>query len=144
MLFLNAAAHRSDGSNTNENWAVTASAIQSLQNTSQCLATADTGFVGTAVTTATCDASDPSQALVYSATTGLIIHTPTGLCVDAGTPIVYCTEPSRANWTICDTSAPIEARAADIVARMSLADKINALGTGTPSLPSVGLPAYNW
>lgn len=33
---------------------------------------------------------------------------------------------------------------ADIVSRLSLADKISALGTSTPALNSVGLPAYNW
>ncbi len=50
----------------------------------------------------------------------------------------------HANWTVCDPTAPLDARAADIVSRLSLSDKIAALGTSTPALPSVGLPAYNW
>jgi len=51
---------------------------------------------------------------------------------------------NHSTWLICDPSADINARAADIVSRISLADKIQALGTSTPGLPSVGLPAYNW
>jgi len=33
---------------------------------------------------------------------------------------------------------------ADAVSRMTLAEKIGALGTGTPPIPSLGLPPYNW
>lgn len=51
-------------------------------------------------------------------------------------PVNFCkTNPS---WTICNTSAPIDARAADIVARLSLADKILALNSDTHALPRCG------
>lgn len=55
----------------------------------------------------------------------------------------YCANATRATWTICDTSAPIDARVADLVGRMSLNDKIAALGSTQPALPSVGLPPNN-
>ena len=45
---------------------------------------------------------------------------------------------------MCDPTQPIDARARDIVSRLTLADKIEALGTGAKALNSVGLPAYNW
>ena len=44
----------------------------------------------------------------------------------------------------CDATLDIDARVADAVARLSLAEKISALGTGTGALPSLGLPPYNW
>ena len=103
--------------------------------------------VNSAVTTAVCSDTDPNQQLAFDATTGLIIHTPSGLCVDGGTvlpPEDWCAEPAHSAWTICDPTAGLDDRAADIVARLSLADKIQALGTATPRLPSVGLPSYQW
>jgi beta-D-xylosidase 4 len=56
----------------------------------------------------------------------------------------WCQSSPQSSWPICNPSTDIDTRAADIVSRISLPDKINALGTGTPSLPSIGLPAYNW
>lgn len=44
----------------------------------------------------------------------------------------------------CDATKPIDDRVADMVGRMSVAEKIGALGTGTPAIPSLGLPAYDW
>lgn len=132
-----------DGSKSNEAWNVGSRFIQSLDGGNMCLAAAFVG-VGGAITTAPCNASDPAQLLSFNETTGLIVNLASGLCVDAGTPIAWCTIADHASWTICDVTAPIDARAADIVSRLSLADKIAALGTSTPALPSVGLSAYNW
>jgi hypothetical protein len=56
----------------------------------------------------------------------------------------FCQEPEHSNWTFCDPDASTDDRAADIVSRLSLADKISALGTATPALPSVGLASYQW
>jgi hypothetical protein len=135
-----------DGSKANEWWTITASSIASQQTPSTCLA-AESADVGAAVTTAVCSATDPLQQLAYSPATQLIVHTPSGLCVDGGSalpPEQWCAKPPQANWTICDASAALDDRAADIVARLSLADKIAALGTGTPRLPSIALPSYQW
>ncbi len=139
-----------DGSSTNEFWTVSANSIQSNENPGQkCLRagyTTDTNpvAVGTPITTATCSGQDSRQSLSFNSATGQIVHTPTGLCVDSGTPIDWCQSNGHSSWGICNTSLPIDERAADIVSRISLQDKIQALGTSTPALPSVGLPPYNW
>lgn len=39
---------------------------------------------------------------------------------------------------------PPHTRASPQVSRISLADKYQALGTGTPYLASIGMPAYQW
>lgn len=44
----------------------------------------------------------------------------------------------------CDFTLGIDERAADIVSRLTIPEKISALGTATHALPSVGLPPYNW
>ena len=61
----------------------------------------------------------------------------------------YLVNPCTTNATFksakfCDFTLGINERAADIVSRLSIPEKIDALGTGTGPLPSVGLPAYNW
>ena len=137
------------GSELNENWAVTASAITSLQTPPTCLAAA-LAAAGARVTTAHCSASDPLQALTYSAATGLITlgSGASQLCVDANAPYVpqppWCAAQPQAGWPVCDPSQGLDARAADIVARLSVNDKIAALITHTPPLSSVGLPGNQW
>ena len=136
------------GSGTNEDWQINANSIVSGQASAKCLRagyTSDTGAagVGSVVTTETC-AATPAQGFVYSAATGLITHTASGLCVDGATVVSYCEQAAHSNWTICDVSADMTARAEDLVARMTTADKITALGTDAGVLPSIGLPAYNW
>jgi len=49
-----------------------------------------------------------------------------------------------ASMPFCDHTLDINARAKDAVARLSLSEKISALGTNTPALKSLGLPSYNW
>ncbi len=61
----------------------------------------------------------------------------------------YLVNPCTTNATFksavfCDVTKGIDERAADIVKRLGIVEKIDALGTGTGPLPSVGLPAYNW
>lgn len=56
----------------------------------------------------------------------------------------WCNDPTHKTWLICDTSASLDARAADIVSRLSTGDKIAALGTAQPHLNSINLPPYNW
>jgi hypothetical protein len=102
--------------------------------------------VGAQITTADCNPTDPAQTLAFNPASGLITH-PAVRPVrrrqgDVHRDLLH--PGSHATWIICDVDAPIVARAADIVSRLSLADKIAALGTGTPRLPSVGLSAYNW
>ena len=57
-------------------------------------------------------------------------------CIDASS--TYAKLP----W--CNAALPIDARVKDMVARMSIAEKIPNLNTGGTPIPSLGLPAYNW
>jgi hypothetical protein len=135
-----------DGAGTNELWTVTASSIASQQSPVTCLAVSGPAGVGAQVSTDNCNPSDPAQTLAWSSTTGLIVHTPTGLCVDGGThvpPRLWCTLGNHSSWTICDQTASLDDRAKDIVSRLSLADKISSLDTGTPPLSSVELPGVS-
>ena len=44
----------------------------------------------------------------------------------------------------CDATLPIDARVADMVSRMTIAEKIDSLDTTAKAIPSLGLNAYNW
>jgi len=55
-----------------------------------------------------------------------------------------CLNSTFKSAKFCDATVGIDERAADIVQRLSIVEKIDALGTNTGPLPSVGLPAYNW
>jgi hypothetical protein len=137
------------GSKLNQNWTVGAAAITSRQTPPTCLA-ASLAAAGSRVTTALCSATDPLQALAYSAATGLITlgAGAAQLCVDANAPNVpqppWCAAQPQAGWAVCDPKQGLDARAADIVARLSVDDKIAALVTNTRALPSVGLPPIQW
>ncbi len=43
-----------------------------------------------------------------------------------------------------DPSKPLQARADDLIRRMSLAEKVAQLQNGAPGIPRIGLPAYNY
>ena len=62
----------------------------------------------------------------------------------ATVPATWCLSGPPASWPVCNTSLSLDARSADIVSRLSIQDKISALGTGTPALNSIGLPGYKW
>ena len=57
-------------------------------------------------------------------------------CIEAGSKF--------AALPFCNYTLAIDVRAADAVARLSLTEKINSLGTNADALPSLGLNAYNW
>ena len=56
----------------------------------------------------------------------------------------FCAQAPQSGWVFCNPAAGLDARAADIVGRLTLEDKINATVSASPALPSVGLPAYQW
>jgi len=58
--------------------------------------------------------------------------------------VTWCTKTPQSTWPLCDSTLDITVRAKDVVARLSLNDKFDALGTGTGSLKSIGLGPYNW
>ena len=78
-----------DGAGANERWLVAPASIASAQATHKCLRAGLTGALsparaGDVLTTATCDAGDAAQALVFDAASGLIALRGAGLCADAG------------------------------------------------------------
>jgi hypothetical protein len=57
-------------------------------------------------------------------------------------PSTWCNSAPPSGWDVCNPSLSLDVRSADIVSRLSIADKIKALGTGTPALSSINLPQY--
>ncbi|WVZ53409.1 hypothetical protein U9M48_004355 [Paspalum notatum var. saurae] len=51
--------------------------------------------------------------------------------------------PSRA-YPFCDPSLPAGRRAADLVSRLTAAEKVSQLGDEAPAVPRLGVPAYKW
>ena len=46
--------------------------------------------------------------------------------------------------TFRDLDKPFEERAADLVSRMTLEEKVAQLGNNAPAIPRLGVPAYEW
>ncbi len=51
---------------------------------------------------------------------------------------------SAAEQPWLDTSRSFEDRAADLVSRMTLEEKVSQLGNNAPAIPRLGVPAYEW
>eukprot|EP00750_Incisomonas_marina_P023484 INCI5035.7.p1 GENE.INCI5035.7~~INCI5035.7.p1 ORF type:complete len:707 (+),score=122.42 INCI5035.7:169-2289(+) len=86
-----------------------------------------------------------NQQWAYDASTGLLhsqtTRAPAGqddMCIDASPPKDFSHMP----W--CNVSLPVDERVADMVSRMTLAEKIPNLDTPGAPIPSLGLDQYNW
>ena len=55
-----------------------------------------------------------------------------------------CVQGPGASWPICDSSLSPAARAADLVSRMNLTERLIRLGYDCPGLPHLGLPHYSF
>ena len=55
-----------------------------------------------------------------------------------------CGQPPHSAHRWCNVSEGLEARAADMVRRMTLDEKINSLHTFSGAIPSLGLDHYTW
>lgn len=55
-----------------------------------------------------------------------------------------CSTGPLANNSVCDTSLDASTRAAALIAVLTTAEKINATISGSPGIPRLGLPAYEW
>ncbi|XP_044952379.1 probable beta-D-xylosidase 7 isoform X1 [Hordeum vulgare subsp. vulgare] len=60
----------------------------------------------------------------------------------AADPPFSCGAPSSAAF--CDRRLPIEQRAADLVSKLTLEEKISQLGDESPAVDRLGVPAYKW
>jgi len=58
-------------------------------------------------------------------------------------PCLDANKPFHA-MPFCNASKPTELRIDDALQRMSVTEKLSALATSTPAIPSLGLNAYNW
>ena len=87
-----------------------------------------------------------AQAFSYDAVGRALTHAASGLCVDAGTRAKACEAGSRgAGLPFCDAAAPVDARVADLVGRLSFAEKVAMLATPSGGAPGVGvLPSQFW
>lgn len=56
----------------------------------------------------------------------------------------FCADAARARWTVCDPTAALDARAADIVSRLTLTDKVNLTLMGPVNVSLDGLAAYTF
>ena len=63
----------------------------------------------------------------------------------AGAPPFSCgpSSPSRA-LPFCNAKLPAAQRAADLVSRMTPAEKVSQLGDISPGVPRLGVPGYKW
>ncbi|KAL6662315.1 hypothetical protein ACP70R_000174 [Stipagrostis hirtigluma subsp. patula] len=52
--------------------------------------------------------------------------------------------PSTHGYPFCDRSLPAARRAADLVSRLTAAEKVAQLGDEAPGVPRLGVPAYKW
>lgn len=62
--------------------------------------------------------------------------------LNAGYP--DCEKGPLATFPICDQSVSTHQRAADLVSRMTTAEKITQMVHAAAAIPRLGLPAYNW
>jgi hypothetical protein len=63
----------------------------------------------------------------------------------AGTPPFSCGPGATTKaYAFCDSRLPLERRAADLVARLKLAEKVSQLGDEAAGVPRLGVPPYKW
>ena len=57
-------------------------------------------------------------------------------------PPCLCQTPAR--FPFLDTTLPVEQRAADLVHRLTLEEKVDQMMDQAPAIPRLGIPAYGW
>uniref|UniRef100_A0ACD5XHT0 Uncharacterized protein n=1 Tax=Avena sativa TaxID=4498 RepID=A0ACD5XHT0_AVESA len=64
----------------------------------------------------------------------------------AGSPPFSCAPGATTTqgYAFCDSRLPVEQRAADLVARLTLAEKVSQLGDEAAGVPRLGVPPYKW
>lgn len=66
------------------------------------------------------------------------------LAIAAPLAVAEAQDADPATFPYRDPSLGVEARAADLVARMTLEEKAGQLGHTAPAIPRLGVPEYNW
>ena len=118
-----------------------------LAGGSLCVAVAPPGALpGVGLRLAPCD-SPPSDAQAFSlnAATGALTHAASGLCVDSGSRFRGCAAGGPgAALPFCDASAPLGARVADLVSRLSFEEKVGMLATPSGGSAGLGVSPQQW
>ena len=97
-------------------------------------------------------------ALRGDAAAARLAHAPSGLCLDLGrVPWGHgCLDPAQRALPYCDASAALEARVADLLARLTVAEKVALTGSGLwstgesscdtidPGVPRLSIPPKQW
>ena len=126
-----------------QTWAYDApsSSIKSLYN-GKCVSATDELVVSSALVIENCDAASPLQRFTYNAAnkTFLAASAP-GLCVQAANLTLSCLQPPLSLLPFCNATLPIATRVADVVSRMTPAEKAASLDSGVPAIGRLGLPA---
>ncbi|KAL6875719.1 hypothetical protein ACP4OV_013232 [Aristida adscensionis] len=93
--------------------------------------------------TATGGVATTLMLVLMPAALALLLLSPTAAAGDA--PPFSCgpSSPSR-GYPFCDASLPAARRAADLVARLTAAEKVAQLGDEAPGVARLGVPAYKW
>jgi hypothetical protein len=102
---------------------------------------------GTLLRLAPCASPTPdAQAFSYASATGTLLHAPSGLCVDAGSRFRACGGAGApgAGLPFCDATLAVDARVADLVARLSFDEKVSMLATPSGGSPSLGVSPTQW
>lgn len=81
----------------------------------------------------------------HSAGTVVVLMLLLPVAVVAGDPPFSCGPSSPTQGlAFCDASLPVAQRAADLVARLTPAEKVAQLGDQAAGVPRLGVPAYKW
>jgi beta-D-xylosidase 4 len=129
----------------NQEWTMQGSPLQIKTSYATDMCVASQGlFMGSPIVINPCNASDPQQQWTYDATslTFSIASVPT-LCMQAGAAVPSCDIPPFSTYPYCNPALPIAQRVADLVGRMTTAEKSAALDSGIPALPRLGLPSMH-
>ncbi|XP_019054811.1 PREDICTED: probable beta-D-xylosidase 2 [Nelumbo nucifera] len=84
------------------------------------------------------------QSTVFARTPAAIFPQVSVYCVRSNSRCHLSTRLDVSNFVFCNKSLPLEARAKDLVDRMSLSEKTQQLGNSAAGVPRLGLPSYEW
>jgi hypothetical protein len=99
-----------------------------------------------------------SAAGLWVPTGAAIVHAPSGLCLDVGrVPWGHgCLDPAQRAMPYCDHTLPVASRVADLLGRLSTAEKVALTGSGQwhngmstcdtidPGVPRLSIPPKQW
>ena len=126
------------GNNPEENYFFNASSghIQTVNFTNWCLTSAP--VLGMPLKVAVCD-DVASQRFAYNTTSGQFTQADDStLCVDASPP-TNCSMLPQANFTFCDRMASADARAADLISRLTVSELASLVSFSNQGVPRFGL-----